>query len=67
MPAAHNSGPTVSGRRGPSRWASRPDWADSSSISTVVGSSAVPASSADHPTTTCNWSTERKKKPLKAA
>ena len=40
IPAAHSSGPTVSGMRGPIRWPSSPARADSSSISTVVGSSA---------------------------
>ncbi len=47
IPAAHSSGPTVSGMRGPMRWPSSPERADSRSIRTVVGSSAVPAASAE--------------------
>ena len=38
------SGPTVSGRRAPIRWASAPARAEKTSISSVTGSEAAPAS-----------------------
>lgn len=47
MPAAHSSGPTVSGILGPIRSPSSPALAERSSIRTVVGSRAVPAPSAE--------------------
>ncbi len=67
VPAAHSSGPTVSGMRGPIRSPSSPERAESSSISTVVGSSAAPAAIAEYPDTTCSWSTTKKKNPARAA
>ena len=42
-PAAVRSGPTVSCSRGPMRWASEPDAAEKRNMSTVAGSSAIPA------------------------
>ncbi|MDQ0985823.1 hypothetical protein QFZ71_003106 [Streptomyces sp. V2I9] len=57
----------MSGIRGPIRRPSSPDRAENSSISTVVGSSAVPAPSAEYPATTWSWIAERKKKPPRAA
>jgi hypothetical protein len=53
----------VSGARGPSRWASIPAWDENSSISTVFGSIAAPAASAEYPTTICSCSAVRKKNP----
>ncbi len=38
-------GPSVSGIRGPIRWASAPERADSNSISAVIGSEDAPAAS----------------------
>lgn len=67
VPAAHSSGPTVSGKRGPIRSPRAPAREDSSSIRAVVGSSAAPAPRAEYPDTTWSWSTTRKKKPPKAA
>src|SRR3954447_20523512 len=43
IPAAHSSGPTVSGMRGPIRSARAPERAENSSIRALVGSRAVPA------------------------
>ena len=43
IPAATSSGPRVSGSRGPIRWASAPDRAESSSMIRVTGSAAAPA------------------------
>ena len=45
-------GPMVIGRRGPIRWARAPDRADSTSISPVTGSRAVPPASGLYPATT---------------
>lgn len=67
IPAAHSSGPKVSGIRGPIRSPSCAERADSSSIRAVVGSRAAPAPRAEYPDTTWSWSTTRKKKPPKAA
>ena len=47
MPAAVTSGPTVIGSRAPMRWARAPLDEDSSNMSTVIGSSPTPASSAE--------------------
>ena len=43
IPAAATIGPIVIGRRGPMRCASRPIRAESSNITTVTGSNALPA------------------------
>ncbi len=66
-PAAHSSGPTVSGIRGPIRLPRRPARADSASISTVIGTSAKPETSGENPETICSCTTSRKKTPLNAA
>jgi hypothetical protein len=60
IPAAATSSPAAIGRLGPIRWASAPAREDSSSISTVSGSRAVPAATAEKPETTCRFSTNRK-------
>jgi hypothetical protein len=44
MPAAATIGPTVIGHRGPIRVARRPIRAESNSMTTVIGSKALPAS-----------------------
>ena len=46
MPAAITIGPTVIGIRGPMRWPSAPPREASSSMQTVIGSVARPASRA---------------------
>ena len=51
-PTAHTSGPSVIGSRGPIRSANWPARAESSSITTVTGSNATPASSGEKPVTT---------------
>ena len=43
IPSAITSGPTVSGIRGPIRWARAPERAENSSIRSVTGSEAAPA------------------------
>ena len=65
-PAA-SSDPTVISGRGPTLDASPPKRADSRSMTTVTGSSAVPAANGVHPLTSCSWSTSRKKKTDNAA
>ena len=47
--------------RGPIRAASAPERDDSSSMTTVTGSVAVPAAIGLKPETTCSWITSRKK------
>ncbi|CAM5702478.1 hypothetical protein KAURM247S_01834 [Kitasatospora aureofaciens] len=66
-PAAHSSGPTVSGTRGPIRLPSRPARADRVSISSVIGTRAKPETSGEKPETICSCTTSRKKTPLNAA
>jgi hypothetical protein len=51
MPAAASSGPTVIGRRGPRRPASRPAHGETVTSSTLTGRSAAPAASALKPRT----------------
>ena len=47
VPAPTMNGPTVIGSRGPMRCARAPIRAENASISTVIGISAAPASSAE--------------------
>ena len=58
-PAAHTSGPTLIGSRGPMRSASAPERADSRSMSTVIGVVAAPASSGEYPSDSCSTSPSR--------
>ena len=48
------------------RVASAPDRAENSSIISVTGSSAVPATTGENPLTTCSWSASRNSTPPKA-
>jgi hypothetical protein len=66
-PQHDTTGPTDINRRGPIRWARLPNRAASNNMTTVIGSSAVPAIRGLNPDTVCTSTTRRNNAQLMAA